>query len=117
MNEEPKKEGKEGAGKGKMPSKKKEAKPEPQYTRGQTGIRILATLFFTIVVWSILETIIFLMVVFQIIYALIAEKPNFWVKGFANRAIAYLYRILRYLTFNEDRVPFPFSRFPGEIEK
>lgn len=58
-----------------------------------------------------------LMVIFQIIHTLIAEKPDFWVRGFANRTIAYFYRIMRYLTFNEEIVLFPFSRFPGEIEK
>lgn len=97
----------------------KEEKPtlEFKYPRRQTGMRILASLFFGIVVWSILETIVFVMVIFQIIYALIAEKPNFWLIDFANRTIAYFYRVMRYLTFNEDSVPFPFSRFPAEIEK
>ena len=80
-------------------------------------MRILASLFFGIVVWSILETIVFVLVIFQIIFALIAQKPNFWLIGFANRTIAYFYRVLRYLTFNVDQLPFPFSRFPDEIEK
>jgi hypothetical protein len=93
--------------------------PTPQFTykRRQTGIRILATLFFGIVVWSILETIVFVMVIFQMIYTLIAERPNFWLIGFANRTIAYFYRVMRYLTFNEDSAPFPFTQFPAEIEK
>ena len=98
-------------------TKDEEPTPGFKYPRRQTGMRILATLFFGIVVWSILGTIVFVMVIFQIIHALIAEKPNFWLIGFANRAIAYLYRVMRYLTFNEDGVPFPFSRFPAEIEK
>lgn len=119
MNEEQKKQEKKEEGevveKKKKPSKKKE--PAFEYTRGQTGIRILATLFFIIVVWSILETLIFLVVIFQIIYTFIAVKPNLWIGGFANRTIAYFYRVLRYLTFNEDQLPFPFSRFPDEIEK
>jgi hypothetical protein len=117
MNEGIKKERKE---EGDVVEKRKSArKKEPafKYTRGQTGIRILATLFFIIVVWSILETLIFLVVTFQIIYTLIAEKPNLWIGGFANRTIAYFYRVLRYLTFNQDRMPFPFSQFPDEIEK
>jgi hypothetical protein len=87
------------------------------YPRRQTGIRILATLFFGIVVSGILEIIVFVVVIFQIIHALIAQKPNFWLIGFANRTIAYFYRVMRYVTFIEDKVPFPFSRFPAEIEK
>ncbi|NIS68554.1 MAG: DUF4389 domain-containing protein [Proteobacteria bacterium] len=113
MNEESKK----GDGKRKNPRKRKEVPSEIKHTRRQTGIRVLATLFFVIVVWSILETIVFLMVIFQIIHALIVEKPNLWLRGFANRTIAYFYRMMRYLTYNEERVPFPFSRFPAEIEK
>ncbi|NIQ37506.1 MAG: DUF4389 domain-containing protein [Proteobacteria bacterium] len=113
MNEEPKK----GDGKGKNPRKRREVPSEIKHTRRQTGIRVLTTLFFVIVVWSILETIVLLIVIFQIIHALILEKPNLWLRGFANRTIAYFYRMMRYLTYNEERAPFPFSRFPGEIEK
>ena len=49
---------------------KKEEKESPSrliYTRKQTGIRILATLFFGILIWQILEVIIMLAVIFQII--------------------------------------------------
>lgn len=113
MNEE----SKEGEAVGKKLPEGKELPPGFKYTRRQTGIRILASLFFGIVVWGILETLVFLIVIFQIIYALIAEKPSSWIIGFANHTIAYFYRVMRYLTFNEDRVPFPFSQFPEEIEK
>lgn len=113
MNEERKK-GKRGE---KKLLEEKGIPPGSKYTRRQTGIRILASLFFGIVVWGILETLVFLIVIFQIIYTLIAERPNSWLIGFANYTIAYFYRVIRYLTFNEDRVPFPFSRFPEEIEK
>lgn len=111
------KQRKEKAGAEGDAQKEKKSKAAQVCTRRQTGIRILATLFFVIVVWSIVETILFVAIVFQIVYALIAEKPNEWVAGFANRTIVYLYRVMRYLTFNEERVPFPFSRFPGVIEK
>ncbi len=90
---------------------------EVKYTRSQTGLRILASLFFGIVIWSILEALVFLMVIFQIIHALIAQRPNSRLIGFANHTIAYFYRVMRYLTFNEEAVPFPFSGFPAEIEE
>ena len=116
MNEGTKK-GAEGTAVGRKQSEGKEAPREVKYPRKQTGIRILATLFFGIVVWGILEIILFLVVIVQILYALIAQRPNSWMIGFANHAIAYFYRVMRYLTFNEDRMPFPFSRFPEELEK
>ena len=93
--------------------------PTHEFTRPRrkAGIRILATPFFGIVLWGIPEIIVFVMVIFQIIHVLIVQKPNFRLIGFANRAISYFSRVMRYVTFNEDEVPFPFSRFPGEIEK
>jgi len=90
---------------------------QEKYTRSQTGLRILTSLFFGIVVWSILEALVFLMVIFQIIHALIAQRPNSRVIGFADRTVAYFSRVMRYLTFNEEAVPFPFSGFPAEIEE
>ena len=90
---------------------------EVKCTRSRTGLRILTSLFFGIVVWSILEALVFLMLIFQIIHALIAQRPNSRLIGFANRTIAYFYRVMRYLTFNEEAVPFPFSGFPAEIEE
>lgn len=117
MNEETKKEEKEGtAVKEKKPPEEKESPPRSIYTRKQTGIRILGTLFFGILIWGILEIIIGLAVIFQIIYALIAKKPNIWMIGFANRAITYFYKVMRYLVFAQDQLPFPFSGFPEEIE-
>ena len=88
-----------------------------KYTPRQIGLRILATLFFGIVVWAILETIICLIVIFQIVYTLITESPNTTLISFSNRVVSYVYKVFRYLTFNEDRMPFPFSRFPDEMEE
>jgi hypothetical protein len=111
MNEETKKEKKEGTA-----VEEKDSPSRFTYTRKQMGIRILATLFFGILIWKILEIIIGLEVIFQIIYALIAKKPNVWMIGFANRTITYFYIVMRYLVFAQDQMPFPFSGFPGEIE-
>jgi len=118
MNEETKKEEKEGTTveEKKLPEEK-ESPSRLIYTRKQTGIRILATLFFGILIWQILEIIIMLAVIFQIIYALIVKKPNIWTVGFMNRTITYFYRVMRYLVFAQDQIPFPFSGFPEAIEK
>ena len=111
MNEETKKEEKE-----RTAVEEKESSSRFIYTRKQMGIRILSTLFFGILIWEILEIIIGLAVIFQIIYTLIAKKPNIWMIGFANRTITYFYKVMRYLVFAQDQMPFPFSAFPGEIE-
>ena len=36
--------------------------------------------------------------------------------SFANQVAAYGYRVMRYLTLNENHRPFPFSDFPAAIE-
>ncbi len=43
------------------------------------------------------------------------RPPNNRVRSFANRTLSYLYRITRYLTYNQSKVPFPFSDFPPEV--
>ena len=37
--------------------------------------------------------------------------------GLAVSALLYDYRIARWLTYNEQRIPFPFSDFPDSIEE
>ncbi len=84
--------------------------------RGETGIRILLTILFALVA-SVLRTVVAVIVIFELLWALISgTAPNSRTREFANRVIAYYYRVLRYLTYNEDEVPFPFSPFPDSIE-
>ena len=42
--------------------------------------------------------------------------PSARLREFANAVIAYQYRLLRYVTYNESTVPFPFSQFPQVLE-
>ena len=84
--------------------------------RKETGIRILLTVLFTIVI-HVLQAVVAVLVLFSLAFALITKwPPGERVREFANRTISYLYRILRYLTYNEHTRPFPFSDFPPELE-
>jgi hypothetical protein len=84
--------------------------------RGDTGLRVLLTALF-VVVGSVLDSILGVIVVFALLYALITRQPpSLRVRQFANRIIAYYYRIRRYTTYNESALPFPFSDFPEELE-
>lgn len=50
-------------------------------------------------------------------FALVTTRPpSERVRRFANRVLSYLYHIVRYLTYNEPELPFPFSDFPPELE-
>jgi hypothetical protein len=89
---------------------------EGEIGRGETGIRILLFLLFA-VIFRLGTVVLGAVVVFELLYALITRRlPNDRVRSFANRTLSYLYRISRYLTYNQREVPFPFSDFPAEVE-
>ncbi len=81
-----------------------------------TGIRILLTLLFTVVA-SVLDTLVGVLVVFSLLWALITRRaPHPRLRSLANRIITYEYRIHRYITYNDAQVPFPFSDLPNPLE-
>jgi hypothetical protein len=84
--------------------------------RLETAHRIGLTVLFAIVS-SVLRTVLGAIVIFELLFALITRREPSWrVRELANQIIAYHYRLLRYLTYNESRVPFPFSDFPEPLE-
>ncbi len=93
-----------------------DARFEEAIDRRDTGLRILLSLLFA-VIWGVVETALAVVVVFSLVWALVARQgPPPRLRELANRLIAYAYRIWRYLSFNEARVPFPFSEFPAALE-
>ena len=84
--------------------------------RADTGIRILLTILFAAVA-GVLRAVVIVIVIFELLWALITQRvPSVRMREFANRVIAYNYRLHRYLTYNEATVPFPFSPFPPALE-
>ena len=85
--------------------------------RRDTGVRILLTILFAVVA-SLVRGVLSVIVLFSLLWTLVTQQPpSPRVRALANRIIAYYYRILRYLTYNESRVPFPFSDFPDPFEE
>ena len=90
---------------------------EGEIDRKDTGIRILLTILFALIV-GLVESVLGLIVLFALLWALITKQPPaVGVREFANRIITYYYRIGRYLTYNESLAPFPFSDFPEALEE
>ena len=84
--------------------------------RKDTAIRLLYTLFFVVVV-RVVEVVMGVVALFNLVFTLITKRPpSESVRRFANRTISYLYRVLRYATYNETLPPFPFAEFPSEVE-
>lgn len=84
--------------------------------RGETGVRILLTLLFTLIA-AALEAVLTLLIVFELGWALVTKQPpTERVRDLANRLVAYYYRIGRYMTYNDACPPFPFTEFPDVLE-
>lgn len=91
-------------------------KQEEEIPRGETGLRILLTILFAII-GSVVETLVAVIVIFELVATLFTQRaPSDRVRELANRIISYYYRVGRYLTYNESRVPFPFADFPAAVE-
>lgn len=86
-----------------------------QTTRTQIAIRLFYTVLFLIVL-GLLHCLIQLATVFQYILLLVTRSHSEPVRRFANQVAAYAYRVMRYLTLNDNARPYPFSVFPGDLE-
>jgi hypothetical protein len=84
-------------------------------SRQQILIRFLYTLLFTMVL-EVVKMVVVLTTFFQYLYLFINKTPSEPVRKFANPAAAYGYRVMRYLTLNDNSRPFPFREFPPELE-
>jgi hypothetical protein len=88
---------------------------ELSLTRKQVAIRLLYSLLYA-AIFEVVKTIILLITLFEYFLLLVTLRHNEPARSFANKVAAYGYRIMRYLTLNDNRRPFPFSEFPGEME-
>jgi D-alanyl-lipoteichoic acid acyltransferase DltB (MBOAT superfamily) len=84
-------------------------------SRKQVAIRLLYTLLY-MAIFELVKTIVVLISLFEYFFLLITLQHNEPARNFANKVATYGYRVMRYLTLNENRRPFPFSDFPAEIE-
>jgi D-alanyl-lipoteichoic acid acyltransferase DltB (MBOAT superfamily) len=84
-------------------------------SRKQVAIRLLYTLLY-MAIFELVKTIVVLITLFEYFLLLVTLRHNEPARTFANQVAAYGYRVMRYLTLNENRRPFPFSDFPAEIE-
>ena len=84
-------------------------------TRKQVAIRLLYTLLY-VAIFELVKTMVLLITLFEYFILLITLKHNEPARNFGNKVATYGYRVMRYLTLNENQRPFPFTDFPVEIE-
>jgi hypothetical protein len=87
----------------------------PPVSRTQIAIRLLYSVLFLFIL-GILLFLVKLATVFQYILLLITLSPSEPVRRVSNQLAAYAYRVMRYLTLNDNERPFPFTEFPKELE-
>jgi hypothetical protein len=85
--------------------------------RSETGIRVLYTLLFLLVIHAV-EVVLGVVILFGLIFALITRsEPPREVRDFAERVIRYAVQVVSYLTYNRDTPPFPFDSLPPAREE
>lgn len=77
------------------------------WTRG------LYTVFFAIA-YAIAEALVSLIAVVQFILALVSGQANASLLKLGASLSVYLYQIVQFVTFNDERLPFPFNEWPDE---
>ena len=65
-----------------------------------------------VIAYSIGETLLIIISVFQFLCALITGRVNESLHAFGANLSAYMYDILQFATFNSEYLPFPFNDWP-----
>ena len=80
-----------------------------------TWMRGLFMVMFSII-YSVTEIVIFVIVFFQFFSVLLTRQTNEKLLILSMNLSTYIFQILRYLTFNSDERPYPYSNFPNDDE-
>jgi len=80
---------------------------------GNAWLRLLFMLLFSII-YSVAEVVLVMVVVFQFLFVLLTGSRNDKVLSLGSQLSTYVYQIVRYLTYNSDIRPYPFSDWPSD---
>ncbi len=83
--------------------------------RARIGLHLFYVVIF-LIVFEILKWVIYGAVIFQSLYLLVTRAPNEPMRRFSNRLAGYAYKIVRYISLNDEVRPFPFTDFPADME-
>ncbi|MDP7536356.1 MAG: DUF4389 domain-containing protein [Methylococcales bacterium] len=75
-----------------------------------TWKRIFFMAIFAVIV-GLVQIVLQLIILLQIASMLLTGNPNTNILGFGKKLSIYLYDIVLFLTFNSERLPFPFSEW------
>jgi hypothetical protein len=63
--------------------------------------------------YSVAEVVLVAVVVFQFLFVLFTGNKNDRLLDLGSKISNYIYQVLRYLTYNNDERPYPFSDWPS----
>lgn len=81
--------------------------------RKASWIRGLYILLFALF-YAVAEFVLWAIVLFQFGSQLFTSQPNARLLGFSRGLNAYIYRILQFVTYRSEQMPYPFDEWPGE---
>lgn len=84
-------------------------------TRKQIGVRFLYAILF-ILILELVQAVLYLTAFVQYLFLFLTKRPSESLRNFGNQVAAYGYRVMRFLTVNDNPVPFPFREFPEVLE-
>jgi hypothetical protein len=82
----------------------------------QTWMRGLYMVLFA-VIFSITEVVIGAVVILQFVFTLVTGQTNARLLQFGCSLSLYVYQVMRFQTFNQEELPFPFSDWPSADAK
>ena len=80
---------------------------------GNAWLRLLFMLLFSII-YSVAEVVLVMVVVFQFFCVLFTGSRSDKVLSLGSQLSTFIYHIVRYLTYNSDIRPYPFSDWPSD---
>jgi len=78
---------------------------------GNSWLRLFFMLLFA-VIYSVAEVVLVMVIVFQFLCVLLTGKRNDKALSLGAQLSTFIYQVLRYLTYNSDERPYPFSDWP-----
>ena len=87
---------------------------KPNTTERTQLIRLLYMLLFGLVLYLALMVLVVVVIV-QFIFALFAGEANTGIRNFSRDLAQYLHQITLFLTYNDERRPFPFNPLYDEV--
>ena len=81
----------------------------------QKLLRLVFMVFF-VVIYKVLDIVLLLIAVAQFLFHVITDKDNETLRQVGDGISCYYFQIYRYLTYNSNQKPFPFSDWPTSTE-